>query len=329
MRINNNIMALNAHRQLAANQADAAKAMEKLSSGYRINRAGDDAAGLAISEKMRGQIRGLKQASRNAQDGISLIQTAEGALNETHAILQRMRELAVQAATDTMTTADRIEIQKEIDQLAAEIDRIAETTQFNTQNLLDGDFKAKFHVGANEDQNVELAISAMDAKTLEVGYGELVAETEGSNDILVGDDDFKAEWEDADEEAGTVAGYYDGDNLVYAADKALDEGAKVNPGLDLSTREAADKAVSTVNTALEAVSSERSLLGAMQNRLEHTIANLGTAAENLQAAESRIRDLDMAEEIMTFTKNSILQQAATAMLAQANMSPQSVLQLLG
>lgn len=329
MRINNNIMALNAHRQLAANQADAAKAMEKLSSGYRINRAGDDAAGLAISEKMRGQIRGLKQASRNAQDGISLIQTAEGALNETHAILQRMRELAVQAATDTMTTADRIEIQKEIDQLAAEIDRIAETTQFNTQNLLDGDFKAKFHVGANEDQNVELAISAMDAKTLEVGYGELVAETEGSNDILVGDDDFKAEWEDADEEAGTVAGYYDGDNLVYAADKALEEGAKVNPGLDLSTREAADKAVSTVNTALEAVSSERSLLGAMQNRLEHTIANLGTAAENLQAAESRIRDLDMAEEIMTFTKNSILQQAATAMLAQANMSPQSVLQLLG
>lgn len=251
-----------------------------------------------------GQIRGgLKQASRNAQDGISLIQTAEGALNETHAILQRMRELAVQAATDTMTTADRIEIQKEIDQLAAEIDRIAETTQFNTQNLLDGDFKAKFHVGANEDQNVELAISAMDAKTLEVGYGgELTASD--SNTLIDKNGSVIATWKDANETDGTVAGYYDGDNLVYAADKALEEGAKVNPGLDLSTREAADKAVSTVNTALEAVSSERSLLGAMQNRLEHTIANLGTAAENLQAAESRIRDLDMAEEIMTFTKTA-------------------------
>ncbi|NMB00270.1 MAG: flagellin, partial [Firmicutes bacterium] len=161
MRINNNVMALNAHRQLGMNQTAASKSMEKLSSGFRINRAGDDAAGLAISEKMRGQIRGLKQAARNAQDGISLIQTAEGALNETHAILQRMRELAIQSATDTNTEVDRGEIQKEIDQLAAEITRIADTTEFNTQNLLGGEFSAKFHIGANEGQNVDLQVNDM------------------------------------------------------------------------------------------------------------------------------------------------------------------------
>ncbi|NLP37362.1 MAG: flagellin, partial [Firmicutes bacterium] len=168
MRINNNLMALNTHRQLGLGNTAAAKSMEKLSSGYRINRAGDDAAGLAISEKMRGQIRGLTQASRNAQDGISLIQTAEGALNETHAILQRMRELAVQSATDTNTNVDRNEIQAEIDQLAAELTRIAETTEFNTQNLLGGMFKAKFHIGANQGQNVDLEINSMSAAALEV-----------------------------------------------------------------------------------------------------------------------------------------------------------------
>ena len=172
MRINNNIMALNAHRQLGINQTNASKSMERLSSGMRINRAGDDAAGLAISEKMRGQIRGLKQASRNAQDGISLIQTAEGALNETHAILQRMRELAVQASTDTNTEVDRGEIQKEIDQLAGEITRIADTTEFNTQTLLDGKFNSIFHIGANQGQNVNLEINAMDAASLKV-HGEI------------------------------------------------------------------------------------------------------------------------------------------------------------
>ena len=166
MRINNNIMALNAHRQLAVNQTNASKSMERLSSGMRINRAGDDAAGLAISEKMRGQIRGLKQAQRNAQDGISLIQTAEGALNEIHAILQRMRELATQSATDTNTEVDRGEIQKEIDQLVAEITRIAETTEFNTQTLMDGTFAAKFHIGANAGQNVDLAVNDMTSKAL-------------------------------------------------------------------------------------------------------------------------------------------------------------------
>src|SRR5690554_3371718 len=168
MRINNNIMALNAHRQLGINQTNASKSMERLSSGMRINRAGDDAAGLAISEKMRGQIRGLKQAARNAQDGISLIQTAEGALNETHAILQRMRELAVQASTDTNTPADRAEIQKEIDQLATEITRISTDTEFNTQTLLDGNFSSIFHIGANQGQNVNLAIGDMGANALSV-----------------------------------------------------------------------------------------------------------------------------------------------------------------
>ena len=270
MRINNNIMAMNAHRQLAVNQTNASKSMERLSSGMRINRAGDDAAGLAISEKMRGQIRGLKQASRNAQDGISLIQTAEGALNETHAILQRMRELAVQASTDTNTETDRGEIQKEINQLIAEIDRIASDTEFNTQKLLNGEFDAKvIHIGANSEQNLEISIESM--VSAELGVAEI---------------------------------------SVTEQDKA-------------------DAAITTINTAIEKVSAERSKLGAIQNRLEHTIANLGTSAENLQAAESRIRDLDMAEEIMAFTKNNILQQAATAMLAQANMAPQSVLQLLG
>src|SRR5690554_6665983 len=185
MRINNNIMAMNAHRQLAVNQTNASKSMERLSSGMRINRAGDDAAGLAISEKMRGQIRGLKQAQRNAQDGISLIQTAEGALNETHSILQRMRELATQSANDTNTGVDRDEIQKEINQLAEEINRIAETTEFNTQNLLGGDFKAKFHIGANQGQNVELAINATDAQSLKVG-GDVKLEVEKDTAEILG-----------------------------------------------------------------------------------------------------------------------------------------------
>jgi len=378
MRINNNIMALNAHRQLGVNQANSSKSMERLSSGMRINRAGDDAAGLAISEKMRGQIRGLKQAQRNAQDGISLIQTAEGALNEIHAILQRMRELATQSATDTNTEVDRLEIQKEIDQLAAEITRIADTTEFNTQNLLGGKFTAKFHIGANAGQNVELSINAMDANALKVaGSGEGLAKVEtyvsglesGTYTVATFVKDTHtpdAEWTtpptfallnaDGDVVAlGTGTDFYAIDDLELAPEgnafgagpgevlegvspiltvaTAVADGdefeVKVDGGIDVSSQVAADKAITIINDALETVSAERSKLGAMQNRLEHTIANLGTSAENLQAAESRIRDLDMAEEIMAFTKNNILQQAATAMLAQANMAPQSVLQLLG
>jgi flagellin len=274
MRINNNIMALNAHRQLAVNQGNAAKSMERLSSGFRINRAGDDAAGLSISEKMRGQIRGLKQASRNAQDAISLIQTAEGALNETHAILQRMRELAVQASNDTNVEVDRQALDDEFQALIEEIDRIANETQFNEQDIIKGDFNASIQVGANHGQIISLKWNKQKKTAL------------GENGIDVSE-------------------------------------------LDIKTFANAQTAVSTVNAAINSVSASRSKMGALQNRLEHTISNLNNAAENLQAAESRVRDLDMAEEIMAFTKNSILQQAATAMLAQANMAPQSVLQLLG
>ena len=403
MRINNNVMALNAHRQLGMNQAGASKSMEKLSSGFRINRAGDDAAGLAISEKMRGQIRGLKQAARNAQDGISLIQTAEGALNETHAILQRMRELAVQASTDTNTPEDRAEIQKEIDQLATEITRISTDTEFNTQTLLDGNFSSIFHIGANQGQNVDLDINAMDSKSLKV-HGEIYKLTAGEPSSFMKGVEIYSRTGDAvsvtvtalgdknadevakttaevtyDETAGTYtievtlaqaagdgtdagditatqrdvlkalqtvggeAGIFFTTNKEFEASKGATVSATeltiagtdwADPttdtaGINVSSQKMADAAITAINDALETVSAERSKLGAMQNRLEHTIANLGTSAENLQAAESRIRDLDMAEEIMAFTKNNILQQAATAMLAQANMAPQSVLQLLG
>ena len=360
--------------------------MEKLSSGFRINRAGDDAAGLAISEKMRGQIRGLKQAARNAQDGISLIQTAEGALNETHAILQRMRELATQAATDTNIGTDRAEIQKEIDQLATEITRIADTTEFNTQNLLGGDFKAKFHIGANQGQNTDLKINAMDAKSLLVsgtvsqaeavqgidglyvrsrtGEGLVITFVDGAegtekttakynedtNTITVTLAQGGATADSILEALQAVAGdagvvfetddenYVSGGKLTKAQHLSQDtkieaeewtDDTEISAGINVSSQRHADQAIKVINNAIETVSTERSMLGAMQNRLEHTIANLGTSAENLQAAESRIRDLDMAEEIMAFTKNNILQQAATAMLAQANMAPQSVLQLLG
>jgi len=268
MRIQHNIAALNTHRNLTANQSQSSKNLEKLSSGYKINRAGDDAAGLAISEKMRGQIRGLDMASKNAQDGISLIQTAEGALNETHSILQRMRELAVQSSNDTNVSADRTAIQSEIDALASEITRIADNTEFNTQNLLGGSFTGKFHIGANDGQSISLSIDAMDATTLSVDT------------------------------------------------------------LDLETQSGADKAITTINDAIETVSKQRSALGAVQNRLEHTINNLGATSENLTAAESRIRDVDMAKEMMNFTKNNILTQAAQSMLAQANQQPQGVLQLL-
>jgi len=272
MRIVNNIMAMNAHRQLTINQAGIHKSIEKLSSGLRINRAGDDAAGLAISEKMRGQIRGLKMAQKNAQDAISLIQTAEGALQEVHAILQRMRELAVQAASDTNTTEDRQALQNEINELIDEINRIADTTEFNTKKLLDGSLASNgltFHIGANEGQNINLTIASMNATALGVS------------------------------------------------------------GLSIASQAAADAAITTIDEAIKKVSDERAKLGAYQNRLEHTIANLGVSIENLQAAESRIRDVDMAHEMMAFTKYQILQQASTAMLAQANLAPQSVLQLLG
>lgn len=520
-------MAMNTHRQLGINSGETSKSLEKLSSGLRINRAGDDAAGLAISEKMRGQIRGLNQASRNAQDGISFIQTAEGALNETHDILQRMRELAVQSSNDTNIAVDRNELQKEIDQLAQEITRIANDTEFNQQTLLNGGItdgatgSVKFHIGANEGQNISLEINAMDAKSLgvsrdvntakqdavagdvssvtfkdEVGTGvedgatitlsytaavsaqaatagtsvgdvtyaniaalnsalddctgpgnaktlELTIDGVDKTITFAGDytaADAFADWDAfksfVDGQLGGAATIECGDTLAFTvtsgttgttstvtvktdddnlmknvstvdtdgaaavaaqsakvtftsdgagaktqtinvtgnektltlndgffkgttvnlSGKASDiaggddtftiaveteaataaqfsggaktESAFTKAGIDISTQAAASKAITTINNAIEKVSAERSKLGAYQNRLEHTIKNLDTSSENLQASESRIRDVDMAKEMMAFTKNNILSQAAQAMLAQANQAPQGVLQLL-
>ncbi|MEI2427199.1 flagellin [Priestia megaterium] len=270
MRINHNIAAMNTYRQFNhANNAQS-KSMEKLSSGLRINNASDDAAGLSISEKMRGQIRGLDQASRNAQDGMSLIQTAEGALNETHDILQRMRELAVQGSNDTNVTADRTAISDELGQLKDEITRIANETEFNTQKLIAGSGTYKFQVGANSGQIISLSITTMTATALGLTAGAISVTSIGS----------------------------------------------------------ANTAITNINNAIESVSKMRSKFGSVQNRLEHTVNNLNTGSENLTAAESRIRDVDMAKEMMEQTKNSILSQASQAMLTQANQAPQSVLQLL-
>lgn len=323
MIINHNITALNTHRQLGSATNAQANSMEKLSSGLRINKASDDAAGLSISEKMRGQIRGLEQASANAQDGISLMQTAEGALNETHDILQRMRELAVQSANDTNTDTDRKELQKEVNELASEITRIGDNTEFNTKKLLDGDFSATFHIGANEGQNLSLSVSDMRSDALAVGTSYTAATTDDTNGTLVGKDGTTVvgTWQAAaDAVAGTpgndgadgiagnaddvaavaateatVAGYYNGTDLVLESAKTLTNDAKGSLGIDISSQENADAAITTINTAIQSVSSERSKLGANQNRLDHTINNLGTSAENLTAAESRIRDVDYAE----------------------------------
>jgi len=460
MIINHNISALNTYRQLSLNNSNAAKSIEKLSSGYRINRAGDDAAGLAISEKMRGQIRGLNMAQKNAQDGISLIQTAEGALSETHAILQRMRELAVQAANDTNTDVDRAELQKEIEQLIDEIDRIANTTEFNTKKLLnggasvaaditpDGNAEASFIniIGGSADTKVGAQVVASGATmataasvqssgaltsdtALDAAYtitingvkfvfnngdtieevidtvnsagigasaylnasGKLVfeADTVGSKSVLninmtttgntlalsrtgviygtdatvtvkeSGSDlSYTAEGNVITIQSGGAKGLqFELVNEFSGTDNTLTLtvtnngglnmhiGANENQsmyvsigdmraaalgvsGVDVTTAVNAENAITTVNNAIEKVSTERARLGAYQNRLEHTINNLGASAENLTAAESRIRDVDMAKEMMEFTKNSILQQAAQAMLAQANQMPQGVLQLL-
>ncbi|WP_405170831.1 flagellin [Paenibacillus sp. FSL H8-0280] len=276
MIINHNIAAMNTHRQLSVNTANTNKSIEKLSSGLRINRAGDDAAGLAISEKMRGQIRGLDMAAKNSQDGISLIQTTEGALNEVHSILQRQRELAVQSASDTNVTADRTALNDEFAQLTAEVGRIKDTTQFNTMNLLDKSAGTagvlKLQVGANKDQTIDLKL-----------------DTAGVD--------------------------------LTAIKTALD-------GEEITDQTKSSKAIGILDTQIASVSSGRSYLGALQNRLEHTINNLSTSSENLSAAESRVRDVDMAKEMMAQTKNNILAQASQAMLAQANQQPQGVLQLL-
>ena len=525
MIINHNLGAMNANRMMGVNASKAGKSMEKLSSGLRINKAGDDAAGLAISEKMRGQIRGLDQASSNAQDGISMVQTAEGALSETHSILQRMRELAVQGSNDTNVAVDRNEIQKEMDELAKEVTRIANNTEFNTQKLINGGIKdegvksAKFHVGANANQDITLSINAMDAKSLGVsrdatkttgtGTGDVATATfestvgskvvdkaaitfaysteaidkvatkgvdttggaiavdkatadaktittggdlslkidgkavnvtitaldtvgdtvtaintaantalgttgetyasidatgklnieslttgatsgtevvgvsagtaltelkiaaaagvKGTDAVTAGDKvtisntaGDKQVIDITDKTAKTLkvnSGDYKGMTINMAEGKTLAEldatndkvtvastttnaaaakfgsnektaDAVTEAGIDVSTQDKASTAITTIQNAIETVSAERSKLGAYTNRLEHTINNLGTSSENLTSAESRIRDVDMAKEMSTFSKNNILNQAAQAMLAQANQQPQQVLQLL-
>ncbi|PPK45259.1 flagellin [Clostridium algidicarnis] len=492
MIINHNMGAMNANRMMGINQANAGKSMEKLSSGLRINRAGDDAAGLAISEKMRGQIRGLDQAAANAQDAISLTQTAEGALSETHSILQRMRELAVQSSTDTNTSDDRNKIQSEVDQLAKEITRISNTTEFNTQNLLAGGLSDKFQIGSNASQNISLSVNAMDAQSLGVAdstkstdtfvntntklatvgnagrgldkgtaykvvttvnaaaAGAVSTDSEAATNggalavttdtaytgtsnatylVKVGSVDSAADnntatsiqyskdngtswttvtadasagitvdgmkftmakgvgnqWSVGDQyhftataanatiqlqdtssaNIGTATTVHYGDKKAtigssatgktvdttfdfskiiagtdtFNVDEVTSDAAVVNDGkvvtdataaagINLSSQDKANTAITKIDNAINTVSQERSKLGAFTNRLEHTIANLGTSSENLTSAESRIRDVNMAKEMSTFSKNNILSQAAQAMLAQANQQPQQVLQLL-
>jgi flagellin len=401
--------AMNAHRNMAANNVNAGKSMEKLSSGLRINKAGDDAAGLAISEKMRGQIRGLDQASRNSQDAISMIQTAEGGLNETHSILQRMRELSVQSSTDTNTAEDRASIQKEMNQLGEEVQRIGDQTEFNNKKLLNGDMGSAATATAKVVSNsmnagnigATLLTGALDASGNSVGIAQndvvtvtwSVGGTQKSATLTVGAasdfDDLATAIDGAD---ATVAAAMTGSSLGITSSAAGTQGAVNGFSIEVKDasgvrKEAASNALSNFTTTTEAkdnhadgsadfqigantgqklnlavsdmradalgvrnlqvgnksqaataikvldqaistVSTERAKLGANQNRLEHTISNLNTSSENLTAAESRIRDVDMAKEMMQFSKNNILSQAAQAMISQANQQPQGVLQLL-
>ena len=392
MIINHNMNAMNAHRNMGVNNNNAAKAMEKLSSGLRINRAGDDAAGLAISEKMRGQIRGLDQASRNAQDGISLIQTAEGALNETTNILQRMRELAVQASNDTNTTSDRNEIQKEINALTQEVDRIANNTEFNTQKLLNGNKngvggevineavtaqKGVFEITVNQLQNNDELI--IDGETIKVTAQDVNSNANLQTALNTKFNKYTFKVEDAgaqkkititqkdnfetDKESMKVSVQGKAQVVtvkavgIAAKDEELSDGkANVQVGansnqsmrieigdmrakalnivdergnsLSVLSAEEANKAITAFDAALNEVSSQRANLGAVQNRLEYTISNLDNTAENLTSAESTLRDVDMAKEMMEYSKNNILNQAAQAMISQANQQPQNVLQLL-
>ena len=276
MIVQHNMSALNTNRQLSITNSNVSKSTEKLSSGYRINRAADDAAGLSISEKMRAQIRGLKQASTNAQDGQSLIQTAEGAMSEIHSVLQRMRELTVQASNDTNVSTDRRAIAKEVKQLTSEINRIATQTEFNTMKLLSGKFTGKYlQVGANKSQKIKISIGKLTAGGLGVSFGKV------ANNISKG-------------KFSSIT-----------------------------------KLISIVNTAIVSVSTKRSYLGAVQNRLDHTIANANNMAENLQSSESKIRDVNMADEMVSYSSLSILQQAGQSMLAHANQATQGVLSLLG
>lgn len=401
MVVQHNLTAMNANRQLGITSGAQAKSSEKLSSGYRINRAGDDAAGLKISEKMRSQIRGLDKASSNAQDGISLIQTAEGALGEAHSILQRMNELAVQGANDTNESIDRDAINEELSALTSELDRIASTTQFNKQNLLDGSFTSKnLQVGANSDQKISISIGQMNSKALGLhniagtttqsqtgkkvtGFTFGKYSTKATVSTAVFSDQVtaaNASLKEAVDAAKTAAGYmkqidfgtgsayymnatgskFEGAASAMSADavalkttisdafktnwktKAATYANTVNVIADKTTvgqattltdpsvkdYASANATIDAVQKAINSVSSQRSALGALQNRLEHTVANLDNVSENTSSAESRIRDTDMADEMVEYSKNNILAQAGQSMLAQANQSTQGVLSLL-
>lgn len=392
MVVQHNLTAMNSNRQLGITTNAQSKSAEKLSSGYRINRAGDDAAGLKISEKMRSQVRGLNRASTNAQDGVSLIQTAEGALNEAHSILQRMNELAVQGANDPNESIDREAINEELDALTKELDRISTTTQFNKQNLLDGSFKDKnLQVGANAGQNISISIDSMNAQSLglksvskhmggqkqtgtiytKLNYLGSVYNWKSTMGIESNLKSAIAKF------SNIAASYYKADN--YVADLGKWKGFKAEGTFDTKTLamsadrlalkselhkalsednftmyattstavaksavksytavgqvavdsyEVATASITAIQKAINKVSSQRSALGALQNRLEHTIANLDNVAENTQSAESRIRDVDMASEMVEYSKNNILAQAGQSMLAQSNQSTQGVLSLL-
>lgn len=410
MIINHNMNALNAHRNMGVNNTAAGKSMEKLSSGLRINRAGDDAAGLAISEKMRGQIRGLEQSSRNSSDGISMIQTAEGALNETTNILQRMRELAVQSANDTNTSDDREQLQKEMTQLGEEIDRIANNTEFNTKKLLNGNMgkattaakgtivnEGKINAADNqvelkdlEDINGnKLGIAEDDVITatwsvggtqysaslkvaqgntlenlvdqitgvgtiekIEIATGKITvtAAKEGTENQINGLSievksadgtrkeaasnalsSFTVETKAADERTNGSANLQIGANAGQQLNLSIEDMRASSLGvknLQVGTQSQANTAINVIDEATKRVSSERANLGAAQNRLEYTISNLDNTAENLTSAESTLRDVDMAKEMMEYSKNNILSQAAQSMISQANQQPQNVLQLL-
>ena len=390
--INTNVAALNAYRNLSSTQNDLSKSLEKLSSGFRINRAADDAAGLAISEGMRSQIGGIKMGVRNAQDGISLVQTAEGALNETHSILQRMRDLSVQASNSgSLNDEAKGNIQTEISQLNSELTRIADTTKFNGKALLDGAYSGSFQVGANAGETIEVnladgngmgavglgvagvnvAASASNAATS--AFTAAVAGTSGSTQVITSGTanvDFTAtaafddlngtvtvgtksldlstvEYASGDDAAtrlgklntaltdtfgagNAVATAQAGTLTITGAAGTAGQAATATAAQSVGFQEAtgASEAIDKIDLAIKSVSNTRSNLGAVQNRFEHTINNLNVAVENLSASESRIRDTDMASEMVQFTRSQILSQAGTAMLAQAKSIPQGVLQLL-
>ncbi|WP_333810883.1 flagellin [Timonella senegalensis] len=386
--INQNIAAVNSYRNLSNTQNDMSKSLEKLSSGFRINRAADDAAGLAISEGLRSQVGGLKVAARNAQDGISVVQTAEGALTEVHAILQRVRDLAVQGANDSNNDKARANIKTESDSLVSELDRIAKSTNFNGTNLLDGSAPAlKFQVGADGDANSQISVSLSGANVSAISQnlsGGDLSTTGTSFDIadislVAGVMNFTTEKDGVQSTVTTgdlgVAGSFDSveklaealrkdqafaSNFTVSVNKdangagtgitvsAINGGTLANAnnatagtglaagvagtaltgGIKFDTAENAQASIKLIDAQIEKVSTARAELGANQNRLEHTIKNINVAVENLSASESRIRDTDMADEMVNFTKNQILSQAGTAMLAQANQIPQGVLSLL-